>query len=98
MRNVWRPLGRVFSATASAPWCVSHASNPTALPLADQNVRVFYSTRDSFNRSSTASIDMMIDGERVEVLCPPRGPLLTPGMRGSFDADGVTVSSVIAHD
>ena len=98
MRNVWRPLGRVFSPTAGGPWCVSHASYPTALPLADGNVRVFYSTRDASNRSSTASIDLMIDGDRFEVLGPPRGPLLTPGTRGSFDADGVTVSSVIAHD
>jgi hypothetical protein len=98
MRNVWRPLGRVFSPTAGEPWCVSHASYPTALPLAGGNVRVFYSTRDKASRSSTASLDLMIDGERFEVSKPPRGPLLTPGARGSFDADGVTVSSVVAHD
>jgi hypothetical protein len=98
MRNVWRPLGRVFASTAGEPWCVSHASYPTALALADGNVRVFYSTRDASNHSSTASIDMTIDGDRFEVLGPPRGPLLTPGARGSFDADGVTVTSVIAHD
>jgi hypothetical protein len=97
MRNVWRPLGRVFSPTAGDPWRVSHASYPTALALADGNVRVFYSTRDTSNRSSTASIDMTIDGDRFEVLGPPRGPLLTPGARGAFDADGVTVSSVVAH-
>jgi hypothetical protein len=98
MRNVWRPLGRVFSPTAGEPWCVSHASYPTALPLAGGSLRVFYSTRDASNRSSTAAIDMMVDGDRFEVLGPPRGPLLVPGARGSFDADGVTVSSVVAHD
>ncbi|HVQ67530.1 MAG TPA: hypothetical protein VMT08_08510 [Bradyrhizobium sp.] len=98
MRNVWRPLGRVFSPTADQPWSVSHASNPTALALGSGNVRIFYSTRDASNRSSTASIDIMIDGDRFEVCGAPRGPLLTPGTRGSFDADGVTLSSVIAHD
>jgi hypothetical protein len=98
MRNVWRPLGRVFSPTAGEPWSISHAANPAALTLADGSVRVFYSTRDAANRSSAASIDIMIDGDRFEVVDPPRGPLLTPGTRGSFDADGVTVSSVIAHD
>jgi hypothetical protein len=45
-----------------------------------------------------ASIDLALDGDRFEVQGVPRGPLLTPGERGCFDADGVTVSSVIAHD
>jgi hypothetical protein len=98
MQNVWRPLGRVFSPIAGEPWSVSHAAYPTALTLADGNVRIFYSTRDASNRSSAASVDIAIDGDRFEVLGAPRGPLLTPGARGSFDADGVTVSSVIAHD
>src|SRR5262249_30904898 len=56
------------------------------------------STRDATNRSSAASVDIALDEDRFEVLGPRRGPLLTPGERGSFDADGVTVSSVIAHD
>jgi hypothetical protein len=98
MRNVWRPLGRVFSTTAGELWSVSHASYPTALPLAGGSVRIFYSTRDAANRSSAASVDLTIDGDRFEVTGPPRGPLLTPGTRGAFDADGVTVSSVVAHD
>lgn len=98
MRNVWRPLGRVFSPTGGEPWCVSHAANPTALALADGNVRIFFSARDASNRSSAASVDVAVDGDRFEVLGAPRGPLLTPGARGAFDADGVTVSSVIAHD
>lgn len=98
MQNVWRPLGRVFAPIAGEPWSVSHAAYPTALTLADGNVRIFYSTRDASNRSSAASVDIAIDGGRFEVLGAPRGPLLTPGTRGSFDADGVTVSSVIAHD
>ncbi len=98
MRNLWRPLGKVFSPTASEPWRVSHASYPTALPRAGGTLRVFYSTRDAANRSSTASIDLMVDGDRFEVLGPPRGPLMVPGARGSFDADGVTVSSVVAQD
>ena len=98
MQNVWRPLGRVFSPIAGEPWSVSHAAYPTALVLADGNVRIFYSTRDASNRSSAASVDIAVDGDRFEVLGAPRGPLLTPGVRGSFDAEGVTVSSVVAHD
>ena len=98
MQNVWRPLGRVFSPIAGERWSVSHAAYPTALTLADGNVRIFYSTRDASNRSSAASVDIAIDGNRFEMLGAPRGPLLTPGARGSFDADGVTVTSVVAHE
>ena len=98
MPNIWRPLGRVFSSPGNAPWSVSHASYPTALSLTGNRVRVFYSTRDATNRSSAASIDLAIDGDRFELLGPPRGPLFTPGARGCFDADGVTITSVVAHD
>jgi len=97
MRNIWRPLGRVFSPSGEAPWGVSHASNPTALALSGEHVRIFFSTRDASNRSSAASIDIAIDGDRFEMLSAPRGPLLGPGARGCFDTDGVTVSCVIAH-
>ena len=98
MSNNWRPLGRVFSPVAIAPWSVSHAANPTALALAGERVRIFFSTRDASNRSSAASIDVAIGGARFEVLGPPGGPHLAPGARGSFDADGVTFSSIVALD
>ena len=57
MQNVWRPLGRVLEPKAGKAWSVSHAAYPTALTLGDGNVRIFYSTRDASNRSSTASLD-----------------------------------------
>jgi hypothetical protein len=98
MTNIWRPLGRVFSPSGDAPWSVSHAANPTALARGGEQVRIFYSTRDAANRSSAAAIDIALDGDRFGVQGVPRGPLLTPGARGCFDADGVTVSSVIDHD
>jgi hypothetical protein len=37
----------------------------------------------------------MINDEHWTVAGPIRGPLLTPGPRGAFDADGVTVTSVL---
>jgi hypothetical protein len=97
MQNTWRPLGKVLSPPANAPWCVGHASYPTAMPLSGERVRVFFSTRDASNRSSAAAVDIAIEGDRFELLGVPRGPLLGPGARGCFDADGVTVTSVIAH-
>ncbi|MCB5175193.1 glycoside hydrolase family protein [Microvirga lenta] len=58
-------------------------------------MRVYFSTRDVEGRSHLASIDIALDGSRFEILSAPSGPLLSPGPRGSFDADGVTVTSLI---
>ncbi|WP_454021092.1 hypothetical protein [Azospirillum sp. Marseille-Q6669] len=96
--NVWRPLGQVQAAPGIAPWGMSHASYPTVLPLDGERVRVFFSTRDAQQRSSIAALDLGLEGDRFEVLGAPRGPLLSPGPRGAFDADGVTVGCVLRHD
>jgi hypothetical protein len=95
-RQTWRRLGLVFSTGGEAPWIASHASYPTPLPVADQFVRVYFSPRDADNRSSIASLEIALDGDRFFVVSPPRGPLLSPGPRGAFDDSGVSVGSVVA--
>lgn len=94
----WLPLGRVVAPPVAAGWGASHAAYPTALPLDGGRVRIFFSTRDATNRSSSASIDIGLDGERWEICSAVRGPHLVPGERGTFDADGATVSCVVPHD
>jgi hypothetical protein len=95
--NVWRPLGHVQGAPGIAPWGISHASNPTVLPLGDGRVRIFFASRDARQRSSIAAVDIGLDGDRVARLGPPCGPCLPPGPRGAFDADGVTPGCAIVH-
>ncbi len=97
-RQVWRTLGRLVAPQPNGTWWASHASYPTALSLPDGSVRVFFSTRGSDNRSSLASVKFAIDGARWEQIEPVQGPLLEPGPRGAFDADGVTVTCVVPHD
>ena len=96
--QVWRPLGRIIAPEPKGDWWASHASYPTALSLSDETVRVFFSIRAGDNRSALAVVDLALEGERWTTLGPVRGPLLTPGPRGAFDADGVTVSSVVEHE
>ena len=97
-RQVWRSLGRVIAPRPNGTWWASHASYPTALRLPDGSVRVFFSTRGPDDRSSLASVKLAIEGSRWSEIEPVRGPLLGPGPRGAFDADGVTVSCVVPHD
>ena len=90
-RQIWRRLGLVYVPRPHGSWCASHAAYPTPLPRADGTVRVFFSVRDISNRSHLASIDVALDDAGAKAIGPVRGPLLGPGPRGAFDADGVTV-------
>lgn len=64
----------------------------------DGGLRILVSTRDELNRSSTGSFDAALEGDRFELLSSLRGPHFGPGVRGAFDADGVTMSQVLRHD
>ncbi|VFR40118.1 hypothetical protein ANDA3_0042 [plant metagenome] len=91
----WRPLGQLQAGLAGMDWAASHASYPTALPLDDRRVRAYFSPRDPQGRSQLASLDIEIEGDRHTRIGTVRGPLLAPGARGAFDADGATVSCVL---
>lgn len=93
--QIWRRLGRVWTPSKLGDWSVSHAAYPTVFALSDQKLRVYFSTRDAKGRSSLASLDLALDGKHFEVVGRPQGPLLSPGPRGAFDADGVTVTSIV---
>jgi len=95
VRQRWRRLGRLLDPSEVGQWATSHASHPTALPLAGDVVRVFFSSRDASNRSRLGSIDLAVRQESIERVSAPRGPLLQPGPRGAFDADGITASSFL---
>lgn len=97
MKQVWRPLGRVVEPVSSGDWWTSHASYPTVLCDDDGSLSIYFSVRDAMNRSSLACIKLMLDGDRWDTIGPVRGPLLGPGPRGAFDADGVTATSFLRH-
>lgn len=93
----WRKLGRVFVPDGHSDWMASHASYPTALPLDNGLVRIFFSPRDRENRSSVGFLDLSLIDERWEIVQLAREPSLRPGPRGAFDDSGVTVGCVIRH-
>ncbi|VVE84728.1 glycoside hydrolase family protein [Pandoraea sputorum] len=91
----WRKLGRVFVPDGTVEWMASHAAVPFAEPLPDGNVRVYFSSRDTANRSHTGFFDF--DPERPQqILGLSRSPVLSPGELGEFDDSGA-MASWIAH-
>jgi len=82
----WRKLGLVFAPDGTRPWSRSHAQVPTPILLGDR-IRVFYSTRDADNRTSTGCFDVAAaDPTRIVQNHPL--PVLTPGCPGAFDDCG----------
>ena len=90
----WRKLGRVFCPDRIAPWMVTHAANPVAEPRGESLCRVYFSTRDSSNRSSIAWLEIDLR-EPTKVLRVAERPLLSPGRIGAFDDSGVSMGCIV---
>jgi hypothetical protein len=94
MRGVrWRKLGRIFCVDGDRTWNKSHAQVPTAM-LMNERIRIYYSTRDAANRTSTSFFDVST-ADPTRVLWVHNAPLLKPGAHGSFDDCGAMASAVV---
>ena len=70
---------------------------PTPWRLDDQTLRLFYTSRDADNRSHVFWADLSSappwqPGARSD------GPVLAPGLPGTFDAAGVMPTALVEHD
>jgi hypothetical protein len=92
----WKKLGRVFCPEREADWMHSHAANPVADQVGDYSVRVYFSTRDSMNRSSVAWIEIDLRSpKRIRQVA--RQPVLSPGENGSFDDSGCSLGNIVSE-
>ena len=80
----WEKLGLIFNAHNQFDWMCSHASLPIAYNLQDDIFRIYFSTRDTANKSNGAFIDIDIKKPN-EILNISREPILKPGNWGAFD-------------
>lgn len=89
----WRKCGLVIKPNPSLSWVKTHCMVPTPQMLDGGLVRVFFSGRDSFNRSNIGSavLDLTAEGKLLDY---SQNPVLVPGELGCFDDNGVTPSCV----
>jgi len=89
----WRKLGQLYCPTAGGkhPKLLSHAANPLPVHLDGDVYRVFFSGRDSQNRSSVGAVD--IDLVQRKVVTEHYLPFFEHGAAGSFYADGVSIGN-----
>lgn len=94
-RMTWERLGNIFVPDGRTPWMRSHASSPFALPLDDDVVRIYFSSRDDQNRSSIGSLDYSI--RQSAIIAIRDEALLGPGQRGTFDDSGVSLGWIVRN-
>ena len=53
----WSKVGLVFSANAQFDWMQTHATVPTPFYIADDRYRVYFSTRDAYQRNQVGFVE-----------------------------------------
>jgi len=98
MMQKWQKLGLVYCPTGEDSWAMSHASNPIAQYLSENKFKVFFSSRDSHNRSQICSILMDLSNNKPQIIKDSLEHVLSHGDIGYFDDSGVTVSCLIRQN
>jgi hypothetical protein len=91
----WKKLGLIFDPQRERrSWFASHAANPCAEPLGGDVVRIYFTGRDGEGRSHVGFFEVDMANPMTTLRVSDR-PLVSPGVRGSFDDSGVSLGNVV---
>lgn len=92
-------MGRVYDPSKESinTWEYSHASVPIAVNIGGDLFRIYFSTRDSGNKSYTTYVEMNIGSPR-DIISHADKPVLVPGQLGEFDDSGAMGSWITEVD
>lgn len=97
MLSYWNKLGNIFQPTAkSHPLLLTHASNPIALHLKDDQFRIYFNGRDHKNRSSIGAFDFDLIKKRI--ISKYVNPFFTYDTRNSFFSDGLSLGGLYTYN
>jgi len=90
----WHKLGRIFDIEeiSRSAEMLSHASTPSPLVIGDNQVRIFYSSRDIRNRSSISYFDL--DLSTLKIIYAHDKPLFKFGEDHTFFSEGISLGNV----
>jgi len=92
----WRKLGRVFCGEGQLPWMASHAQVPFAERIEGDLYRIYFTSRDTQNRSHIGWLELDIT-RHDRILRLVDAPLVAPGVPGRFDDCGAMMSWLVRH-
>lgn len=88
----WKKIGQIFQVNNDNPYLLSHAANPLPVQLDDSIFRIFYSGRNSENKSSVGFVDM--DLKKLKIIYYPQNPVFTYGDKNTFYSHGVSIGNL----
>lgn len=93
MSRAWEKIGQIYCPTANGrhPKLISHAANPLPVLLKDDIYRIYYSGRDSEQRSSVGAVD--VDIVQHKIVREYYAPFFEHGPEGSFFEHGVSIGN-----
>jgi predicted GH43/DUF377 family glycosyl hydrolase len=95
MNNMeWEKKGLIFNVEKNSDWMYSHAAVPFAEHVKDDIFRIYFTTRDSKNRSHGAFIEVDIKNPKRILNISPE-PIIKPGPLGSFDDSGTMPTCMV---
>lgn len=94
MGMTWRKQGLIFAPAGQYDWMRTHAQLPFATPAGPDVLRVYFGTRDQFNRTVTAYIEVEADNPK-HILYVHDQPVLGLGALGCFDDSGAMPSWIV---
>lgn len=90
----WNKIGSIYCVSPMWNWKHSHSAMPIMVQMEDGIGRIFYTTRDANNRSSTSFFEINL-AQPQQVIRDFERPLLSPGSIGFFDDSGAMGSCVV---
>lgn len=91
--QIWKKIGKIFEVKNNFDWMVTHATLPFVGEIIEDNVKVFFSTRNINQESSVAFV--VFDINTLEIKDISKNPVLSKGELGCFDDNGVMGCCVI---
>lgn len=92
----WIKKGLIFKAANNYDWMQTHAQVPVTDKIDEGRLKVYFGTRDKYNRTVTTYIEVEADDPR-KVLYVHNKPVLSLGKLGSFDDSGAMPSWIVNY-
>lgn len=93
----WIKKGLLFKPAGQFDWLITHAMLPVADRVDEDLYRIYFSGRDVCNRSHIGYIEMNIN-KPEDIIRISEKPVLSPGMLGTFDDNGVSPTFLVNHN
>ena len=92
----WKKLGKIFEIdekNQKKNWAISHSANPVCINLNSDEIRVYFSTRDTEGKSNVGSFDYSIKEKKVTKI--NEEPVILHGKEDEVDSNGIGIGNII---